>query len=79
VVVALERFAGSIAVAGYHLHSRHCCGTAGVAHALLGLSSMASGTNPESSAVFAQWPGADRYSTRGESGARLRIQEVFVH
>lgn len=79
VVVALGRFVGSIAVAGYLLHSRHRCGTAGVAHALLGLSSMTPGTKPESAAAFAQWPAADRYSIRGEPGARLRIQEVFVH
>ena len=53
VAVALGRFVGSIAVAEYHLHSRHRCGTAGVAHALLGLSSMAFGTRPESAVVFA--------------------------
>jgi len=53
VVVAVGRTAGSIAVAGYHSHSRHRCGTAGVAHALLGLSNRASGMRPEFAAVSA--------------------------
>lgn len=55
VVVAVGRSAGSIAVAvaDYHLHSCHRCGTAGVAHALLGLSNRPSDTMPESAAVSA--------------------------
>lgn len=52
-IVAVVALAGSNAVAGYHLHSRHRCGTAGVAHALLGLAGMAFRTRPESAVVFA--------------------------